>query len=167
MKLCCPLRSVCLIKNIKTTIPTPHARYPYLQSKVSYKADFAFCLFKQVILYFWGFCASFIVLCSIFVHVKVQRQLLAPTENTAALPETPGLELSLYFCNLYASLCNRCYVIIHFWIFIIKYVHSSQSLAIQSLLLQRRYFRSHYLARQDPPFSCLYRMQPINKAMLL
>ena len=47
---------------------------------------------------------SFIVLCSIFVHVKGlqsekstrQMELLSPTENTAsALPETPGLELNL------------------------------------------------------------------------
>ena len=37
-----------------------------------------------------------------------------------------------------------------FYIFIGKYIHSSQSADKQMLLLQLRYFRSHYLARLEP-----------------
>ena len=79
-------------------------------------------ILKEVLLYFWGFCVSFILLSSIFVRVKglqsekaqspPRRKLLSPIENTSpALHETPCLESSLYFCNLCASslcACNRC-----------------------------------------------------------
>ena len=52
-----------------------------------------------------------------------QRELLSPSENTAAaLPDTPGLESSLYFRYLSESLCNRRCVNIHFYIFIMKYI---------------------------------------------
>ena len=74
---------------------------------------------KEVILCFLSFCLSLIVLRCVFVHVKglrsekpkspLQRGSLCPTENTApALSETPGLESSLYLCNVRVSLCNRC-----------------------------------------------------------
>ena len=53
-----------------------------------------------------------------------QRQLLSPTDNTApALSEMPGLEWRLYFRNL------------HLYIFIIKYIGSSQSGDMQLLVL--------------------------------
>lgn len=63
------------------------------------------------------FCLSFIVVWSIFVHVKglqsekaqspPHKELLSPTEDTApALPELLGLESRLYFCNFCASLLN-------------------------------------------------------------
>ena len=66
-----------------------------------------------------------------------ERELLFPTENTVpTLPETPDSESSLYFFELCALLCDRCYVNIYiFYIFIIKYIHSSQSADIQLLLL--------------------------------
>ena len=49
-----------------------------------------------------------------------QRELVSLIEHTApTLPETSGLELSLYF-NLCASLCNRGYINIYFYTFIIK-----------------------------------------------
>ena len=61
---------------------------------------------------------------------------LSLTENTApALPEVPGLESSLYLYNLCASLYNRCYVNNYFHLFIIKYIHFSQSADKQSLML--------------------------------
>ena len=48
----------------------------------------------------------------------LQRELLSPTENaTPALPGTHGLELSLYFRNLCASLCNISDINIHLYIF--------------------------------------------------
>ena len=65
-----------------------------------------------------------------------KRALLSPTENTApALPEMPGLESSLYICNLGTSLCSRCYKNMYLYVFIIKYIHSSQSADIQLILL--------------------------------
>ena len=90
---------------------------------------------KEVILCFWGFCLSFIVLCSIFVHVNdpCQRELLSPTENTA---------LAKY--------------IFIFYIFILKYKHSSHSAGEQLLLLLQCYFRSHYLAQHDPASEWLH-----------
>ena len=90
------------------------------------------------------FCLSFTGLCSIFFACKRsakgksqhQRELHSPTENTAAaLPEMPGLESGLYFCNLCVSLCNTCYIDTYFYVFIIKYVHSGQSADIQLLLV--------------------------------
>ena len=64
------------------------------------------------------------------------RELLSPKENTVpALTEMPGLESNLYFHNLCASLCNRLYINMYFYIFIIKYMHSSLSVDIQLLLL--------------------------------
>ena len=54
--------------------------------------------------------------------------MLFSTENTApALPQTPGLESSLYLCNIHVSLCKRCYMNIYLYILIIKYTCSSQS----------------------------------------
>ena len=49
------------------------------------------------------------------------------------------------FFNLCVSLYNRHYINIYIYLFIITYLHSSLS-ADKQLLLQRRYFRSHYLA---------------------
>ena len=48
-----------------------------------------------------------------------QRELLCPVENTApTLPETPGLESSLYLCNLCESLCNRRYKYLYIYTYI-------------------------------------------------
>ena len=58
------------------------------------------CL-KVVIFCFWGFCLSFIVLCE--VHA---------IRSASALPETPGLELSLYFHNF--SSINTYYLYIYY-----------------------------------------------------
>ena len=49
--------------------------------------------------------------------------------------------------NFCASLNNRHYILNISYIFIIKYIHSSESADIQLLLVQWRYFRSHYLAQ--------------------
>ena len=99
---------------------------------------------KEVMLCFLSPCLSFIVLCSIFV----------------LLPKSTSKEVTLshrqrcfYVDNLCVSLCNRHCVDIYFNIFIIKYLHSSRSADLQLLPLEWRYFRSHYLARHDPPYS--------------
>ena len=80
------------------------------------KPQYRWFSLKEVILCFLGFGISFIVLCCIFVHVPRQNELLSLTENTAALPETPGLESSTYFLNLCASCCNRRYIYIYIYI---------------------------------------------------
>ena len=114
--------------------------------------------FKRSYCAFWVSACPFITLCSISVHVKVkkilspcQRELPSPTENTAPAVWNTWFEVKplLLWC---ASLCNRCYINIHFYTFIIKYIHSSQR-QIYSCYCWSSYFRSHYLARHDPPYS--------------
>ena len=52
------------------------------------------------------------LLCHV-VHTKGSSSL--PQNTAPALPETLGLELSLYFCNLCVPLCNRCYIDIYLY----------------------------------------------------
>ena len=67
-------------------------------------SPFLYCVMKH----FWAWKCSAKWKCP---KSTTKGVTVSHTENTApALPETAGLESSLYFSNICGSLCNRCYI---------------------------------------------------------